>query len=52
MADRDTLMKALDGCLEAQAFKDYTVNGLQVEGRREVRRVMTGVTASETALLT
>ena len=50
MADRDTLMKALDGCLEAQAFKDYTVNGLQVEGRREVRRVMTGVTASQALL--
>ncbi|GED42575.1 Nif3-like dinuclear metal center hexameric protein [Cobetia marina] len=50
MADRDVLVEALDGCLEAQAFKDYTVNGLQVEGRREVRRVLTGVTANQALL--
>jgi putative NIF3 family GTP cyclohydrolase 1 type 2 len=27
-------------------FKDYGPNGLQVEGRPEVRRLMSGVTAS------
>lgn len=50
MADRDTLIDALDACLEAKAFKDYTVNGLQVEGRRDVRRVMSGVTACQALL--
>lgn len=50
MADRDTLIDALDACLEVKAFKDYTVNGLQVEGRRDVRRVMSGVTACQALL--
>jgi dinuclear metal center YbgI/SA1388 family protein len=32
--------------LETGAFKDYCPNGLQVEGRPEVRSIATGVTAS------
>jgi dinuclear metal center YbgI/SA1388 family protein len=32
--------------LEADRFKDYGPNGLQVEGKPEVRKVVTGVTAS------
>jgi dinuclear metal center YbgI/SA1388 family protein len=32
--------------LQPQAFHDYGPNGLQVEGRREVRRIVSGVTAS------
>ena len=32
--------------LNAEAFKDYAPNGLQVEGRPEVQSVVSGVTAS------
>jgi dinuclear metal center YbgI/SA1388 family protein len=44
---RDALGVYLDGLLETQRFKDYCPNGLQVEGRGEVRRVVCGVTASQ-----
>ena len=37
----------LDALLEPWRFKDYAPNGLQVEGRAEVRRVVCGVTASQ-----
>jgi len=40
----------LDQLLEPRQFKDYAPNGLQVEGRAEVRRVVTGVTACQTLL--
>ena len=46
MTDRDTLLAAFDALLEPGRFKDYGPNGLQVEGRREVRRIVSGVTAS------
>lgn len=36
----------LDTTLEIDRFKDYAPNGLQVEGRLEVERVVTGVSAS------
>jgi dinuclear metal center YbgI/SA1388 family protein len=32
--------------LEIERFRDYCPNGLQVEGRQEVRSIVTGVTAS------
>ena len=41
------LQSSLDAILEPWRYKDYAPNGLQVEGRREVRRVVTGVTASQ-----
>ncbi|MEM7927999.1 Nif3-like dinuclear metal center protein, partial [Morganella morganii] len=31
--------------LAVQDFQDYAPNGLQVEGREQVQRVVTGVTA-------
>lgn len=37
----------LDRTLEPLRFSDYCPNGLQVEGRAEVRKVVTGVTASQ-----
>ncbi len=43
---RDELAVYLDGMLEAARFRDYCPNGLQVEGRAEVRRIVCGVTAS------
>jgi dinuclear metal center YbgI/SA1388 family protein len=36
----------LDEILQPGRFKDYGPNGLQVEGRGEVRKLVTGVTAS------
>lgn len=36
----------LDRLLEIERFDDYAPNGLQVEGRPEVRRILGGVTAS------
>jgi dinuclear metal center YbgI/SA1388 family protein len=44
---RDELGAWLDGLLEPARFRDYCPNGLQVEGRAEVRRVVCGVTASQ-----
>jgi len=40
------LTRYLDELLNVAAIKDYCPNGLQVEGRGEVRRIVTGVTAS------
>ena len=44
--DRTELLDAFDALLEPARFKDYGPNGLQVEGRREIRRLVSGVTAS------
>jgi len=46
MVHRQQLAQALDQLLQPARFKDYGPNGLQVEGRDEVRRVVSGVTAS------
>ena len=44
---RDELARYLDQMLETARFRDYCPNGLQVEGRAELRRVVAGVTASQ-----
>ncbi|MBM3391821.1 MAG: Nif3-like dinuclear metal center hexameric protein [Betaproteobacteria bacterium] len=44
--DRNELAGYLDALLECGRFRDYCPNGLQVEGRGEIRRVVCGVTAS------
>ncbi len=46
----EELTRYLDDLLEASRFKDYCPNGLQVEGRNEVRRVVFGVTACRALL--
>jgi dinuclear metal center YbgI/SA1388 family protein len=43
---REELNRYLDGFLEVSRFRDYCPNGLQVEGRSEIHRIVTGVTAS------
>jgi len=43
---REELNRYLDGLLEVSQFRDYCLNGLQVEGRGEIRRIVSGVTAS------
>lgn len=37
----------LNQTLSPHRFKDYAPNGLQVEGKKEINRVVTGVTASQ-----
>ena len=41
----DTLIKSTNALLTPERFHDYAPNGLQVEGRQEVRRIVTGVSA-------
>lgn len=41
------LTRYLDDLLNVAAIRDYCPNGLQVEGRAEVRSIVTGVTASQ-----
>jgi dinuclear metal center YbgI/SA1388 family protein len=36
----------LNGLLQPERFSDYCPNGLQVEGKREINKIVTGVTAS------
>ena len=46
MARRYDIDSHLAALLQTSAFKDYGPNGLQVEGREEVHRIVSGVTAS------
>ncbi len=46
MTDRQELLQAFDTLLAPERFKDYGPNGLQVEGRAGVQRIVSGVTAS------
>ncbi len=47
---RQALLTELDQLLRPQRFKDYCPNGLQVEGRSNIRRLITGVTACQALL--
>jgi dinuclear metal center YbgI/SA1388 family protein len=40
------LLQAFDTLLQPARFKDYGPNGLQVEGKPEIQRIVSGVTAS------
>ena len=44
---RDTLQRAFDALLQPERFKDYGPNGLQVEGKSRIERLVSGVTASQ-----
>ena len=46
MASTQQLLEVFDGLLQPERFKDYAPNGLQVEGKPEVQRIVSGVTAS------
>ncbi len=46
MIDREQLAAHLRDFLRTDSFEDYGPNGLQVEGRAHIRRVVSGVTAS------
>ena len=44
--ERNYLLSVFNGLLQPERFKDYGPNGLQVEGKSEIRRIVSGVTAS------
>lgn len=46
MTNAKTLGQAFDALLQPDKFRDYGPNGLQVEGDREVKLLVSGVTAS------
>jgi dinuclear metal center YbgI/SA1388 family protein len=46
MVHRDTLVAHFAQTLQPQSFKDYGPNGLQVEGKEQIARLVSGVTAS------
>jgi len=46
MTDRNTLLAAFDTLLTPERFRDYGPNGLQVEGKLTVHKLVSGVTAS------
>jgi dinuclear metal center YbgI/SA1388 family protein len=50
MAHRDELLQLLNSKLESGRVRDYCPNGLQVEGKVQVRKILTGVTASQALL--
>lgn len=50
MIHRNQIVAACDHQLRAAQFKDFTINGLQVAGSEQVKRVMTGVTACQALL--
>lgn len=41
------LLASMDEWLEPWRYQDYAPNGLQIEGKSEVRHIITGVTASQ-----
>lgn len=50
MLKREQMTAALEELLQPHKFKDYCPNGLQVEGRQQIRRVVSGVTACQALL--
>ena len=44
--DRATLLAACTALLQPESFTDYGPNGLQVEGKAQIRKIVSGVTAS------
>lgn len=50
MVSLEKLLEFMENLLEPQRFRDYCPNGLQVEGRKEISRIVSGVTACEALL--
>ena len=46
VVERGAVLQAFDAVLQPERFKDYGPNGLQVEGRQGIRKIVSGVTAS------
>lgn len=45
-----SLVNYCEELLNVKEFKDYSPNGLQVQGKETVQRIVTGVTASQALL--
>lgn len=45
--ERNKLLSIIEEQLDSQAIKDYSPNGLQVEGSNVIRKIITGVTATQ-----
>ncbi|MEM7209308.1 MAG: Nif3-like dinuclear metal center hexameric protein [Pseudomonadota bacterium] len=50
MISRDELLAYCDALLDVASFKDYSPNGLQVQGRESIQTIVAGVTASQALL--
>lgn len=50
MINRDALAEYLDQYLAAQKISDYAPNGLQIEGRSEIRKLCTAVSITQTVI--
>lgn len=48
--ERKALAQFLDQELQVARFRDYCPNGLQVEGRNQIKRIVSGVTACQALL--
>jgi dinuclear metal center YbgI/SA1388 family protein len=46
MATRNEIVSYSNDLLKIQSFKDYAPNGLQIEGKDEIKHIVSGVTAS------
>ena len=46
MATRNEIVSYSNDLLKIQDFKDYAPNGLQIEGKDEIKHLVSGVTAS------
>jgi dinuclear metal center YbgI/SA1388 family protein len=46
MANREALKSYTQSYLNADAFKDYCPNGLQIEGKEEINKIISGVSAN------
>ncbi|CAA6806982.1 MAG: FIG137478: Hypothetical protein YbgI [uncultured Thiotrichaceae bacterium] len=46
MENLDTLQQYIHTLLDIDAFSDYAPNGLQIQGKSDVKHIVTGVTAS------
>ncbi len=47
MMQRSELTNYLNNFLDIESYKDYAPNGLQVEGKSEIKTIVTGVTACD-----
>lgn len=50
MANLNDIIQWCDQTLKTQEFKDYAPNGLQIEGKQDVKKILCAVTASQDAI--
>ena len=47
MVNRDLLIDFCNETLNVSQFDDYCPNGLQIEGRQQVKKIISGVSANQ-----